>query len=208
MRYRSGNEDTPMKILFKANRWLVFIPILSLLGLAVTPSASVAQQPSGMDLPDDAPVTTKHQVTVGGRTLQYTARAGYLSLRTDFRETKARIFYVSYTLDRGNDRTPRPLTFAWNGGPGSPASTIHLGMVGPRRAKTMDEYETQPPPFQLVDNSDTWLAFSDLVLVDPVGTGYSYATKPEYLREFWSTIGDIDSNGGVHQTLSDSLRRS
>src|SRR5215470_10403939 len=127
---------------------IVFAAIASLVGLAIMQSPVMTQQvsqPAGMDLPDDSPVTTQHQIIVGNRTLKYTARAGYLTLRTDFREIKARIFYVAYTLDRGNDRTPRPLTFAWNGGPGSPASTLHLGMLGPRRGKTMDEYKTEPP---------------------------------------------------------------
>ena len=149
----------------------------------------------GLDLPDAAPVTTHHQGSVNNKTLAYTARVGYLSLYDDFHELKARIFYVAYTLDRPGDNAPRPLTFAWNGGPGSPASTLHLGIMGPRRAKTMDEYKTAPPPYELVDNQDTWLTFTDLVLVDPVGTGYSYVTKPEYLKDFWNVSGDIDSIG-------------
>jgi carboxypeptidase C (cathepsin A) len=188
-----------MKEFIKGAYRLVFITVACLPGLAVMPvglTAGQVSQPAGlagMDLPDDSPITTQHQISIGNTTLKYTARAGFLTLRTDFREPKARIFYVSYTSDRGNDRTPRPLTFAWNGGPGSPASTLHLGMLGPRRGKTTDEYRTEPPPYELTDNSDTWLTFTDLVLVDPVGTGYSYTTRPEYLKEFWSTIGDTDS---------------
>ena len=177
---------------------VALVGALGLLGLATTELAGKAQQvrqPNGMDLPDDAAITTQHQISIDNQTLRYTARVGFLSLRDDFGETKARIFYVAYTLEGGDDGSPRPLTFAWNGGPGSPSSTLHLGVMGPRRAKTMDAYETDPPPYELVDNSDTWLAFTDLVLVDPVGTGYSYATKPEYLEDFWNTSGDIDSIG-------------
>ena len=191
-----------MKIIVKLTRLkLVGVTLVCAMGLlefASTPSTATAQnipRPNGMDLPDDAPITTQHQISIGNRALRYTARVGFLSLRDDFRETKARIFYVAYTLDGENDSSPRPLTFAWNGGPGSPASTLHLGVMGPRRAKTMDEYETGPPPYELVDNRNTWLAFTDLVLIDPVGTGYSYATKPEYREDFWNTSGDIDSIG-------------
>ena len=145
--------------------------------------------------PDDAPVVTHHQVTVSGKPISYTARAGFLSLRNESRELKARIFYVAYTLDRPKDAAPRPLTFAWNGGPGSNASTLHLALVGPRRAKAAEEYKSPPPSYEMVDNESTWLSFTDLVLVDPVGTGYSYPAKPEYLKEFWSVPGDIDSIG-------------
>jgi carboxypeptidase C (cathepsin A) len=164
--------------------------------IAATVSAIDAQAirpPAGMNLPDDTPSVTHHEIKFEGKPLKYTARAGFLSLYDDFREMKARIFYVSYTLDQPS--SVRPLTFAWNGGPGSPASTVHLALMGPQRAKTMDEYTSPPPPYELVDNQDTWLAFTDLVLVDPVGTGYSYATKPEYLKDFWNTSGDIDSIG-------------
>jgi len=105
------------------------------------------------------------------------------------------MFYVSYTLERPKGAPPRPLTFAWNGGPGSPAATLHLAFLGPRRAKTIDEYQSPPPPYQLTDNDDTWLSFTDLVLVDPIGTGYSYPAKAEYLKDFWNVPGDIDSIG-------------
>jgi carboxypeptidase C (cathepsin A) len=72
---------------------------------------------------------------------------------------------------------------------------VHLALMGPRRAKTPDEYTSPPPPYEIVDNSDTWLKFTDLVFVDPVGTGYSYCTRPEYLKDFWNINGDIDAMG-------------
>ena len=147
------------------------------------------------NFPDDSPVVTHHRIIVGGKVMPYTARAGFLSLFSDARELKGRIFYVSYTLDRPGNAPPRPLTFAWNGGPGSPASTLHLAMLGPKRAKMPDEYKTPPPPYEIVDNEDTWLNFTDLVLLDPIGTGYSYPAKSDYLKEFWNVSGDIDSIG-------------
>lgn len=172
--------------------------LIGLLILATSVSGVVAQDAPGSvegQFPDDSPVVTHHQIKVGGKPLSYTARAGFLSLRNESRELKARIFYVSYTLDGPKDSASRPLTFAWNGGPGSNASTLHLALVGPRRAKAAEEYKSPPPPYEMVDNGSTWLSFTDLVLVDPVGTGYSYPAKPEYLKEFWSFLGDIDSIG-------------
>lgn len=179
--------------------------VASFLGLIVStllcftsPMRIVAQERTvtpGDQYPDDSPAVTHHEITVRGKPMSYTARAGFLSLRNESQEVKGRIFYVSYTLDRARDAAPRPLTFAWNGGPGSPASTLHLAILGPKRAKTSDEYKSGPPPYELVDNDDTWLSFTDLVLVDPVGMGYGYPAKPEYLKEFWSISGDIDSIG-------------
>lgn len=195
----TGNSQVDMKTL--AHRISIRVYPLALLAILILRCLSApnvgAQEPGASQekFPDDSPVITHHKITVRGKPLSYTARAGFLSLLTEARELKARIFYVSYTLDRPANAVPRPLTFAWNGGPGSPASTLHLAILGPKRAKMMDEYRNPPPPYEIVDNEDTWLSFTDLVLVDPVGTGYSYPAKPDYLREFWNVSGDIDSIG-------------
>lgn len=142
---------------------------------------------------DDEPAVTHHQITIAGKVLKYTARAGFLSLRDEFNKIHARIFYVSYTLDNPVADRPRPLAFVWNGGPGAPASLLHLGALGPMRVKDLEEYTSPPPPYELTVNESTWLEVTDLVFVDPVGTGYSYATSPEYAKEFWNPKGDIDS---------------
>lgn len=150
-----------------------------------TPNARQAQ-------PEDRTVVTRHQITVDGRKLKYAAQAGFITLRDHSRQPRARMFFVAYTLD-GRTPSSRPLTFLWNGGPGSPASMVELGMAGPRRAKMPGEYATKPPPYRLVNNENTWLLFTDLVFVDPVGTGYSYPIKPDYGPEFWNAQGDVDS---------------
>jgi len=136
---------------------------------------------------------TNHQVPVDGKILKYTTRAGFLPIRDQFNDTKALFFYTAYTLDEDGNKTPRPVTFAWNGGPGAASSLVHLGMLGPRRAKSLSEYEAPPPPYQMVDNTETWLSFTDLVMVDPVGTGYSYAIKSDYGKHFWGVTQDVDS---------------
>jgi carboxypeptidase C (cathepsin A) len=136
---------------------------------------------------------TKHQISVNGKVLKYKARAGFLPIRDQFGETKARFFYISYTLNTEGIKTKRPVTFAWNGGPGAASSLVHLGTLGPRRAKSLSEYTTEPPPYELTDNTKTWLQFTDLVLVDPIGTGYSHALRPEYGKMFWGISQDVDS---------------
>lgn len=152
-------------------------------------------------------VTTHHQITVDGKELKYTARSGYITLRNHSRQPIAKMFFVAYTLDREKDSPPRPLTFAWNGGPGSPASMIELGLAGPLRAKMMNEYKKPPPPYRLVDNQDTWLRFTDLVFVDPVGTGYSYPIRPKDGKQFWNVQGDIDSIAAFIRIYRDRYER-
>lgn len=140
----------------------------------------------------DEPVITHHKIQVNGTVLNYTAYTGFLSLNDEFHNTRGRIFYVFYRLDAGT-KSARPLTFAWNGGPGSNASLLELAALGPFRVKDLNEYPSPPPPYQLTQNESTWLDITDLVFVDPVGTGYSYATKPEFTRDFWSPNGDVAS---------------
>jgi len=108
-------------------------------------------------------------------------------------ETEARIFYIAYTLD--NPPAGRPLMFSFNGGPGSASVWLHLGALGPRRIKMMDDGMMPPPPYQMEDNQETWLTETDLVFIDPVGTGYSRAAKPEIASKFFGVNGDIESVG-------------
>jgi carboxypeptidase C (cathepsin A) len=135
---------------------------------------------------------THHQISIDGKVLKYTARAGFLPIRDQFGETKARFFYVAYTLDDTGNNARRPVTFAWNGGPGAPSSLLHFSLIGPRR-RISGEKVTPPSSYPVVDNSETLLRFTDLVMVDPIGTGYSYPLKPEYGSLFWGVRQDIDS---------------
>ena len=104
--------------------------------------------------------------------LNYTAQADWLVLRKR-EKPKAEIFYVAYIAEREVDAGARPITFVFNGGPGASSVYLHLGTVGPRRAQFTEHGGAPPPPFTLVDNRESWLAFTDLVFVDPVGTGFS-----------------------------------
>ena len=110
-------------------------------------------------------------------------------------ETEARIFFMAYTLDEGGNRGRRPLTFSFNGGPGSASVWLHLGAIGPRRVPMNPDGTMPPPPYQLVDNEYTWLNQTDLVFIDPVGTGYSRAVRPDLAAKFFGLNGDIESVG-------------
>ena len=118
-------------------------------------------------------VITHHQITVGGRTIGYTATAGNLMLKTAKGAPEASIFYVAYTED-GADRAKRPITFLYNGGPGAATIYLHLGAFGPRRIVfPSDAKPNAGPPYPIVDNQDTLLDKSDLVFIDAPGAGYS-----------------------------------
>jgi len=165
--------------------------IAALFELTAT-SAIRAQTPTTPD-----PIATTHgQVDLGTQMLHYTAQAGLLPLfDNDTEALMGRVFVVSYTLDRTAGQPARPLTFIWNGGPGSSSSELHVIGMGPKALKTPDTFPewVKNPPTQLVDNKETWLLNSDLVFVDPIGTGYSRATSDAYRDVLYTTHGDIEA---------------
>ena len=171
-------------------------------------TASNTQRDEGTETkepePTDDLVTTTHEVTVGDRTLAYSATTGRIVLRTevltdgafDGHKAKAEVSLTAYTL-ADTDPATRPVTFAFNGGPGSSSVWLHLGLLGPRRVLTGDVDDRVPPPYGLVDNAETLLAHTDLVFIDPVSTGYSRAAKGEKPGEYHGFTGDIESVGEV-----------
>jgi carboxypeptidase C (cathepsin A) len=161
------------------------------------------QEPTPAE-PADELVTTGHSLSVDGRDLRYTATTGRLVLRKeeltdgkfDGHRAKAEVFLTAYTLD-GADPARRPITFAFNGGPGSSSVWLHLGLLGPRRVLSGDVDDPTPPPYGLIDNAETLLADSDLVFIDPVSTGYSRALKGEKPADYHGFTGDLESVGEV-----------
>lgn len=138
---------------------------------------------------------TRHVLPLAAGPVAYTATAEFLPLRDGAKEElAARIFTVAYTAD-GAEPGRRPVTFVFNGGPGAASAYMHLGAVGPRIVAFAEDGSLKPPPAPLVDNPDSWLGFTDLVFIDPVGTGYSRAVKTEGDAEkrFWSVDGDTRS---------------
>jgi carboxypeptidase C (cathepsin A) len=141
---------------------------------------------------DETPVVTHHKIEVGGKTLEYTTTVAQMPINDASGETEAHICYFAYTLDN-SDPKKRPLTFAFNGGPGSASIWVHMGAMGPRKSVLLDNGDMPPPPFQVADNPNTWLEETDLVFIDPVGTGYSRAKSTDIARRMNGVQGDIQS---------------
>ena len=138
---------------------------------------------------------TRHRALIGGKEIAYTATAGELPVLNDAGETEAEIFYIAYNAENPDPKKGRPLLFIFNGGPGAASIWLHLGAIGPKRVQMLPDGNMPAPPFRLIDNAYSWLDQADLVFVDPVGTGYSRAARPELAKNFTSVSGDIDSLG-------------
>jgi carboxypeptidase C (cathepsin A) len=145
--------------------------------------------------PEEKLVQTKHSFRLGGQEIKYTATAGTLLLKLEDGTPKASIFYIAYTKDDVSDPSQRPVTFTFNGGPGSSSVWLHLGAFGPRRVQMGDAGSLLPPPYKLVDNESSLLDVTDLVFIDPVSTGYSRAVPGEPPKQFHGVEEDVQSVG-------------
>ena len=146
------------------------------------------------DMTEHPPVVTHHQITVDGKVLRYTATAGRLPIRDLSGKIDAEMFFVAYTLDDA-DPTRRPVTFAYNGGPGSSSIWLHMGALGPRIVAMQPEGWMPESPYHLIDNANTPLDKTDVVMVDAVGTGYSRPADQNAARKYWNLQGDIEAFG-------------
>lgn len=144
---------------------------------------------------EPAKSVTQDSVRIDGENVEYTATAGWLIMRNDDDEPIARFGYTAYTRDDVDDASERPITFAFNGGPGSSSIWLHMGILGPKRVVVKDEDFTPPPPNRVVDNAYSILDVSDLVMIDPVGTGYSKPLGDAKGKQFWGVDQDIESVG-------------
>ena len=156
------------------------------------PKAGEDKKEEHFDMTEIAPVVTHHQVSVNGKTLKYSATTGRLPIKRGDGKIEAEMFFVAYTLD-GQEAAKRPLTFAFNGGPGSASIWLHMGALGPQRVVLNPDGFLPPAPYRTEDNPYTLLDKSDLVLVDAIGTGFSRAETAEIGKKFWGVKGDIDS---------------
>jgi carboxypeptidase C (cathepsin A) len=162
--------------------------------------------------PTDEIVETQHTIVINGQTIAYTVTTGRIVLKeeaekkaeeggkseagkSEGEKPKAAIFFVAYTRNDVEDRSQRPLTFSFNGGPGSSSVWLHLGLLGPRRVEMGDAGHLLPPPYGLVDNEFSLLDATDLVFIDPVSTGFSRAVPGEKPKEFHGFKKDIESVG-------------
>jgi len=172
---------------------------------AQTPAPSTAQTPapsSGTPQTDDGdargPVaeiaqTSEHVLRLGAKSIGYKATAGTLTLRADDGDPTASMFYVAYTVEPAKDAAQRPVTFLFNGGPGSASLWLNIGGFGPLRARTATPHATPPAPYTFEANNGTLLDKTDLVFLDAIGTGYSRVLGNAKYSQFWSVDGDVDA---------------
>lgn len=166
-----------------------------------------ATQPALSLLPADA--VTHHKLRLGNQEIAYSATAGTLPLRDDKGEKQADIFYVAFLRDGVADVAKRPITYAFNGGPGAASAYLNIGALGPRALDFGASGKPEPAIDHVGDNPDTWLPFTDLVFIDPVGTGYSRAAGGgDGAKKFWSVRADLDALAQIvrlHLTRIDRL---
>ena len=176
------------------------------------PALSKVEGKEEKPTPKDNLVVTRHKVRIGGKEIKYTVTAGTMILKEEpadrekeweGEKPRAQVFFVAYTKDeeaakstgRKSAHHKRPLTFSFNGGPGSSSVWLHLGVLGPRRVVMTDEGELPAPPFRLTDNQYSLLDETDLVFIDPVSTGYSRAADGQKPKEWHEFRKDIESVG-------------
>ena len=153
--------------------------------------------------PTDQLSITQHTVRIDGHEIAYTVTAGTVVLRRETEKdgaaegekAKATVFFVAYTRDNVGDLGSRPITFSFNGGPGSSSVWLHLGTLGPRRVRSGDAGQVAPPPYQLLENEFSILDHTDLVFIDPVSTGFSRAVSGEKPKDFHGFQSDLESVG-------------
>ena len=186
----------------------------SLAALALAFSATIAHaqdEPKKKDEAAEAPVpapnvsVTRHKGMFGGKAISYTATTGETYLKDKDGKPLAAIFATSYVKDGGDGK--RPITFLYNGGPGSGSLWLHMGAFGPKRVVLPDAQDDGAPPYPLVDNAESLLDVTDLVFIDPVGTGWSYAIGDADPKDYWGVTQDAKSVAQViRQWLSENGR--
>ena len=187
---------------------LVVMAILLVLGQSLQVAAQDAEKPEKSDkdakaadakpapeppAPKEESSVTEHTIKIGGQAIAYKATASTTLIKDDKGEPTASVFSIAYTRSDAKDMGQRPISFVYNGGPGSSSIWLHMGAFGPRRVLTTDAGPTPPPPFKLVDNVDCLLDKTDLVFVDPVGTGFSKAVGKAKDKDFWGIDQDVKS---------------
>ncbi len=151
------------------------------------------------EIPKEQLVESKHKIIIEGKELVYTAKVGTMLIKEEEEEkepkAKASMFFISYQRDDVIEIEKRPITFSFNGGPGSSSVWLHLGVLGPKRVISEANAQPVPPPYKLVENEFSLLDITDLVFIDPVSTGYSRAVPGEKTKQFHEYKKDIESVG-------------
>jgi carboxypeptidase C (cathepsin A) len=172
----------------------VLLALPALARAQAAPDKAPPEKPSKPEPPKETVSETSGDVFIDGKKVEYRATAGTLPIKDDDGKTTANIFYVAYTKTN-EPAKGRPITFCFNGGPGSSSVWLHLGALGPRRVQLTDEGEAPKPPAKLVQNEFSILDLTDLVFIDPVSTGYSRPVEPKDAKQFHGYQEDLQSVG-------------
>jgi carboxypeptidase C (cathepsin A) len=148
-----------------------------------------------------------HTATINGKSLSYKTTAGFMHMANEEGKAKARFYFTSYTLNNVSNPQDRPVTFIFNGGPGSSSVWLHMGGLGPRMIKMTDNGEATKPPYEIINNPNSWLDKSDLVFIDPIETGYSRPAEGEDKKQFLGYVEDISSVGDFIRAYVSQFKR-
>jgi carboxypeptidase C (cathepsin A) len=175
--------------------FLLFFLAFQVSAQETSPKAEQEKPEFKPEFPKETISETKHSVTIDGKVINYTVRAGNIVLKEENGKPKASFFFIAYTKDGITDAAKRPVTFSFNGGPGSSSVWLHLGVLGPRRVNMADDGSALPPPYHLADNNYSVLDVTDLVFIDPISTGYSRPVPGEEAKQYHGVQEDIESVG-------------
>jgi carboxypeptidase C (cathepsin A) len=162
-------------------------------GLSAQPPQEAKKEAPAAPEPEPSRWSSDHSISIGGRTVEYEAVLGSVILRDDREKATAELFYTAYLGKPGRGAAARPIVFAYNGGPGSASFWLHMGIMGPRRVRTPEVGQQAPPPYEVVDNQHTLLDLADIVMIDPVGTGFSRPAGEAEGKDFWGLDEDAAS---------------
>jgi carboxypeptidase C (cathepsin A) len=196
---RTLNQENQMPRSGMANPLFVSIVLVLIVLCPLFAAHSARQQDNSETAPaaelEETTSITHDSIELKGQRVEFEATAGTLVLTNEAGEPQASVFYVAYERQGIEDPSERPVTFSFNGGPGSAAVWVHMGAFGPKKVLADPEGMPKPPPGRLVDNPYSILDISDLVFIDPVGTGYSRPAPGVDAKKFYSLRGDIESVG-------------
>jgi len=166
------------------------VPLRAQRPAAATTDRDTAAKAAPTPIPNETSSATDHTIRIGGQLVPYRATAATMILKNDKDESIGILYYTAYTRTDSRDPSQRPLAFIYNGGPGSASAWLHMGAFGPRRIVTTDAAFTPPPPYQIVDNQSSLIDVSDMVFIDPIGTGFSKPVGKGTGKDFWGVDED------------------
>src|SRR5277367_598236 len=176
----------------------LFFAALPLNMLAQDKDAKTSDKPAdaaaaATPAPKEESSVTEHSIKIGSQTIPYKATAATILLKNEKDEPTALLYSTAYTRSDVKDPSTRPIAFVYNGGPGSASVWLHMGSFSPKRVVTVNAEATPPAPYKLVDNPNCLLDKTDLVFVDPIGTGFSHAVGKSQDKDFWGVDQDVKS---------------